>query len=394
MKSKKILIVSFFTYPCRLVGAKRVSYLANYLAQKNFNVTIVKAKDDCYYGQIDNSLRIDPEIKVIEVNRLNKFSKYKQSIYRFIRFYFALNKVLKNETYDISFYSGGPFFYFPLGILFKFKYRISYILDFRDVWITCKLTKLNWKGKILQRFEKYFEKESVKMADLIVSVSPQIAEIYKNEFCLKDRNKIISILNGYTENELPNHNEFSSQKQDLIKIGIFGKFSYYNITHLEILLEAISKLKKKNNIQIFHIGLIEKKFIELVDKCNLRDNFHFNGFKNYTEGLSLLENMDYLILNNRLDYGLGTKIFDYLYLNKPILSFLTPQSENWFFLSQFSNVYLIQNSNDFILAIQKLVTSEDISVITKQDLKKYSREYQTKIVYDNINSILDNCWGI
>lgn len=389
MKSKKILIISFYTYPCRLVGAKRVSYLANFLIHKKNNVTILKASDDSYIKQIDSTLRLNHKIKIIEVQKLNKFSKYKQSIYRFIKFYLVLNKLLKKEDYDVCYYSGGPFFYFPLGILFKLKYRSPYILDFRDFWISGKSDNLNWKGKILQNFEKYFEKESIKSAELIVTVSPRIAEMYEKKFCTTGRNESVSILNGYTENELPCQNELRSQEQHVIKIGIFGKFSYYNLAHLEILLNAVNEFKNKINLQIYHIGLVEKKFIELVEKKKLHNNFNFVGYKNYTKGLNLLEDMNFLILNNRLEYGLGTKIFDYLYLNKPILAFLTLSSENWQFLSQFNNVYLIQNSNDFILAIQNLINSEDLNVITKQEIKKYSRYNQTKLIYKKISSILE-----
>lgn len=385
----KILIISFYTYPCKLVGAKRMSYIANYLIQEGASVTIIKANNEAFGNQVDKELKLDPEISIIEVTKLNKFKTYIQAIYRFFRFKKVINNLLKNESFDIIYFSGGPFFYFPLGILCKFKYKIPYILDFRDLWIIGELEDLNWKGKILRKFEKYFEKKSAEYADLIVSVSPRITEMYNSEFCSSSKLEILTVLNGYNDTELPRFINKPLKKNNSIKIGIFGKFSYYNYDHLNILFEAINKLKNSIEVQVHHIGLTENDFSNLVKMNYLSENFTFLGYKNYSEGIKYLSKMDFLILNNRTEYALGTKIFDYLYLNKPIFSFIMRNSEIWNLLSQFKNTYLIHNSNDLISAIQSLLISDDWSVITKQELEKYSRKTQTAILYNKIIMLLE-----
>ena len=380
----KILIISFYTYPCKLVGAKRMSYIANYLIQKGVSVTIIKANNETFGNQIDNELKLDPKISIIEVTKLNRFKTYIQAIYRFFRFKKVINNLLKNESFDIIYFSGGPFFYFPIGILCKFIYKIPYILDFRDLWIIGKLDDLNWKGKILRKFEKYFERKTAKYANLIISVSSHIKDMYNSEFCSSSKLEILTVLNGYTETELPKIINKPLQEHNSINIGIFGKFSYYNYDHLSILFEAVNKMKKSIEIQIHHIGLTENDFINLVKMNNLSENFTFVGYKNYSEGIKYLSKMNFLILNNRSEYALGTKVFDYLYLNKPIFSFIMRNSEIWNLLSQFKNTYLIQNSKDFISAVQSLLNSDDWSVITKQELEKYSRKTQTTILYNKI----------
>ncbi|MDO9578468.1 MAG: glycosyltransferase [Candidatus Cloacimonadales bacterium] len=387
MKKNNILIISFYMYPCKLVGAKRMSYIANYLADKGIEVTVLKVEDESYDNQIDKNLKLDARIRVIEVKKLNKYKTFRQSIYRFFRYKKTLCSLLEKEDFDVLYFSGGPFFYFPLGIYSRFKYKIPYILDFRDLWIIGKKVKLNWKGNLLSNFEKYFERVSIKNASMVICVTPKTTELFKQEFNNPMCMNFVTIMNGYNDLELPEIISSSTIKRDPINIGIFGKFSYYDLNHIDILIKSIRN--SEIEIKIHHIGHYEEDFVNYVELNKLSKNFVFVGYKNYTEGIMYLSNMDYLILNNRSEYALGTKIFDYLYLNKPVLAFMTPSSEIWNLLSNFKNTFLIQNSFDLISAIQELMCSDDLNVIQKQDLFQYSRQHQTEILYEKIIMLIN-----
>jgi hypothetical protein len=76
-----------------------------------------------------------------------------------------------------------------------------------------------------------------------------------------------------------------------------------------------------------------------------------------------------------------------LFLNKPIFAFVLKESEIWDLLSKYKNTYLIENTNDFINAIDDLKNSEDWSVIQKDELHKYSRKFQMDILITEINKI-------
>ena len=379
--NNRILVISFYTYPCKLVGAKRISYFVNYLVKQGVNITLIRSDNESIDFQTDDRLALDPEINVIEIGNLRKRNTHVQTIHRFLKFYKAIHDILIEDKFDFMYFSGGPFFYFPLGIIFKFKNKIPYILDFRDLWVVGVRKILNWKGRLLLKIERLFEKESIKHADLIISVSSKINELFKEKYEHKKKLNILTILNGYNDKELPEIDRNYRNKRELVKIGIFGKFSYYNSGHLQILIEAIRAIKSSVNIQIHHISIFEEDFMQTVSMNNLNENFIFTGFKNYSEGIKYLYDMDFLILNNRTKYALGTKIFDYLYLNKPIMIFMTADSEIWKLLSDFSNTYLIQNSEDMIIAIKELLNSNDWNVIDRKMLQTYSRKYQTEKLY-------------
>ena len=72
MINKKILLVAFYFYPCDLIGAKRPSYLANFLSNKGLDVTVLKADNENYYNRIDKKLSFDSKIKIINVNNIIK----------------------------------------------------------------------------------------------------------------------------------------------------------------------------------------------------------------------------------------------------------------------------------------------------------------------------------
>jgi len=128
----------------------------------------------------------------------------------------------------------------------------------------------------------------------------------------------------------------------------------------------------------------------MVKDNDMVKNFIFTSFMNYQKGLTYLNGMDIFILNNKCKYALGTKIFDYLYLNKPIFAFVEKDSAVWEFLRDLKNTFLIQNSQDFINAINKLINTKDCKVISEYELKQYSRKYQTKILFNYLIMFMEN----
>lgn len=384
---KKILIVAYYFYPCDLIGAKRTSYLANFLANKWIDITVLKTDNENYYNRIDNNLYVNSNIKIHNVNNIIKLKSFKESIFWYFSYKKEMQRLIIKKDYDLIYFSGDPFFYFSLGNYFLKKYNIDYILDFRDIWINGFKIKSNWKGNIVQFFKRYFEKKAIKAAKIVIHCTESRTKIYQDHYKKFNKVKFMTVYNGFDESKLPTLENIHIKKENKYKLGIFGKFSYYDPEHSLILLNAIKEIKQTTKITIYHIGKKENELVDLVKQNDLEENFQFVGYKNYTEGLRILNKLDFLILNNRFDHDLGTKIYDYFFLNKPILAFTTPKSDIWQLLSKFHNTFLIQTPEDFISAINYLKKAEDYSVINKSEIMKFSRKYQMEYLYSILKSL-------
>jgi len=179
------------------------------------------------------------------------------------------------------------------------------------------------------------------------------------------------------------------KKEDILQVGIFGKFDCYSRQNTETLIAALKTLNFK--VVIHQIGRREEGFINLIRENNLEDNFKFWGYQEYIKGLQILNYLDCLLLNVRERYELGTKIFDYIYLNKPIIAFSPEQGEVNKVLEEFKYGFCLSKNDPRKLAkiLHKISNTKNKFLTTnKRNLEKYSRTYQFKRLLEKINKIL------
>ncbi|WP_213818719.1 glycosyltransferase [Garciella nitratireducens] len=389
---KKILLVSYYFYPYNLIGSKRMMYLAKYLMNHEEDVTIVKA-DNSYYGNnIEQMEEKQYHFNVINVKKKLDFKK--QSInefYWYHTFKKAIEKFIFSHDVKYIYFSGGPFFYFLLGNYFKKKYKIPFVLDFRDPWYDTDFRSKGIKQYLIQYKKRILEKIAVKNADYIINVTDQLTEEYRKRYPLIQKNKFVTIYNGYDDQLLKKLNiyDLSNKKNpEEIHIGIFGKFSYYNKQHGNWLLKYIQKFNKKNQKKIFlhHIGKEEKYLIEKAKDLNIEKYFYVYGCLEYTKGMKILSQMDILILNHRSKSSIGTKIYDYIYLNKPIIAFIEQNSVIGNFLNQFDYAYIVDEEEKLETAFQFILKNNgQLSEHLNKEI--YSRKHQMEKLYRILNNL-------
>lgn len=378
---KNILIISAFFEPSSLVGAKRMSYFANFL-KKYANISVIKLSNS-FYSNISNK-KLDDSLKIYEIE-----SNYKNKYMQFFNWLNWKNKieyVIKKENIDLLIFSGGPFFYFTLAPIIKMKYNINYVLDFRDPWfinINYK-SKKSLKDKIKIKAEKY----PVEKASLIINVTSSLTEKYEKTYGNNDSGKFITVYNGYDESRLNKIIKKINVDFETFKLGIFGKFSYYKKSDVSILCSGIKKLSNKIQIKVYHIGRKEEYFIKQVKKYGLENQFKFCGIKDYKDGINFLQEMNALILNNRSKDALGTKIFDYLYLNKPILGFVDDNYLIDSFLSQYNNYFNVRSEERFVKALEKIKKKRILHLDYDLENKNlYSRKSQSEKLLNYLEDI-------
>lgn len=376
---KKILVVCNHFAPDNTIAAVRITKLAKYLRQYNYDITVIAEKkqdsledeilkkdaEGIVVIRIDNSRLIKALVgvyqKVINPIKSKRFNKLdnrmrinkKTGKYEFYTFetaypvigsldylielirqydlYKGAKKYLeKEEDIDYLFTSFGDFFSLFAGYFFSQKNRkIPWILDIRDAICRYKFTPqyVQWLAKLL-------EKLAWKNADCITGVSKGICRHIPRKYW----KKVHCITNGYDRNDRKGISS-SAKKDNKIRFAYTGAM-YGGIRNLEPLYIEISKLIVENKIEKedIQISFAGKEsayeiFKSQAEKYNLGENCVYHGFLTRKDSLKLQGESDILLVSS-FDYqtnigGIITgKALEYMSAGKPIIAIINGDIEH------------------------------------------------------------------
>ncbi len=385
-----ILIVSPWFSPFLGVGALRMSSFVSYLLAQNDDVTVLKLCDDSYPKHLMGDKTIDG-VHYIEARLQNK-SKFLESAEIFYR---KIDDVMKIKKFDVLVCSCGPFYTMLACEKACKKHGVFFVLDYRDLWIYHHKEYLNLFSKIRHiRFvlkHKKYEKAAVEQADLFVAVTPWSLDIMKEKYRLKASHLIF---NGYDDTTLNSINldvDKSHKNNTFTEICFFGKMTYYSpLLAKEYLLAVKNLITKGYKIKIIHISEQEPQTQSLLNEIQFPlDCYTCTGRLSYKDGMKIVISTD--ICAAVIDYkaGLGTKIFDYMYANKPIVTIAPDGSEFAHLLKGCENAYVFQNGDKIEQSIQKIIDMNIDDLDKKFKPEIYSRSYQNKKYREQIVSLLE-----
>lgn len=361
MKETNILIVSLHYAPYSGVGSARMTSLSEYMLKEGYKVTVV-----CYDSSI---YKIDEQQREIPqgVERIAVLKK-KNKIGDIIELKKTISQLMSIKNYKICIVSVGPYIsYLFIAGLCK-KYKIPYIIDYRDHWLFEYSTPIFGIKSFLRRIHDYLclpiEKYVFQSSEKIVFVSDKSKETIKRRYGL-DEEKCNVICNGFEV--IPEKKE--NKKNECFKIYIAGKFIAYNYRMALDFLSVCKDIESPYKIEIFHIGNKED------DLEAYQGIYHDLGVMSYKDTMVELSNADAFLINSGISVGLGTKVFDYIALNKPIIYIGVDPSEISDFIRIFENAYICTNQKEMDVCLHSMIENYT-DFLTVKDIKKYSREYQ------------------
>ena len=347
---KNILIIVYKFPPMGGIGTRRWAKFSKYLAKKGYKVHILTS----YYPYIDsNNWENDIINKNIVIHNFksyypywllnnsknNFFNKFK----RLIRY--VLHKsifFIDNAQYDakpiltkskelITKYniknvisSGHPVSINYISTYLKIDLpNINLIQDYRDNWNDLNIYQYgNKDGFSFFKFKKisaYQEFFTLYYSDLIINVSEDLTNSLKSKHNqLSD--KLITITNGYDEEDFINTQNDDSEFNMIYAGSLFN----HRIEAINLILDAIIDLNDKfinENFKIIIYSNYDKERLDLKYKKLINKNIYFNNFIAPNEVISIISKNRYcLSINSKFaSYAFGTKVFDYMGLNKKIL---------------------------------------------------------------------------
>lgn len=356
---KNILIIAYYFFPDKRVGALRASYWFNNLGSKmNCNVKVLTANAEVntknvHYIPIKKKTNLSNLIK-------DEGLLWKDNLKSFLS---KQNDFIPNTVII----TGGPFMHFGITKWLKKMYNCNVILDYRDPFATNPGFK---NDKISIMVKRYFERSFNKQADAIVTVNSYCAKII--EGFDKKRNAIIQ--NGYDENV-----EIEIKKPELSAELTFvytGKF-YFDPVFL------VRATQNKGGLLNYYGA----------DGERIDDSFKGvkeHGLVSYKDSINAIAKSDVGIIQTYgEDFQSTTKLFDYIRCKKPILiisdKYLNRGSINDE-LKDYPNVFWSRNSQKEIeKTIDEIRNHEYIE--PKDDfVNEYSRGRQMEklieLIYD------------
>jgi len=391
MDRKKILFISQYFPPDITAAAFRISETAKLMADKGFYVKVLTAKPhrgEAVSNKKNNINNCFPESKVMrapifELRNIGK-GKLKYTPH-FISFMFS--SVIwglfgTDSSFDYIIVSTPPLLIgISAWILSKFK-KADFILDIRDLWPDCFLSGgYISKRNLVYYFGKKLENFLYKRARLITCVSKPMSDYLSGFRNGKSRAHVIynginsEVLNDKLERETDM--KFKEKKKDN-EIIITYSGNMGNAQAISTVVEAaeILKSKKINSVRFKLIGGgVKRPGLERkVAKENL-ENVEFLGPFGKSEASVYMLRSSALIINlkNAWAYSktIPSKVFDYLYANKPILYGIDGEGKQ-ILGSLPGNIHFKPNNADSLVsAILKLTENYDYYL----ELSRKNREF-------------------
>lgn len=374
-----LLIVSPAFPPDRRVGAVRMGSLARYLLKKNVSITVITNK----------KINIDVDVSKYVYVDILEFGRYSDKFAKNERLYLdAFNKETDSKKYDIVIVSGGPFYTFAIAKTAKYK-GIPCILDFRDPWIfDYREAKEFFSPKKIFTKIKEFPKErsAVKAASAVVTVT----DGWKHDFVKfypSQKDKFYTILNGYDDEMLRNLQKVNFNNQGKKIIGVFGKLFYYTEKYSKVFLNGIKELT--DIFSILQIGEKEENAEQLMRECSVPlDTLESIGFFPYKEGIEYLMNADVLLIIDVRASAIGTKIYDYIFLGKPII-FVGPKTTQFAkIVGSIKGNYVCSTESEVTAAFKEILSKNKIISVNNGEIEKYARSIQNERWWQLLNEKL------
>ena len=305
--------------PC----TKRIDSLATYLANNNYNVTILTSS----HNKKNEITTIDRKYKILYAYSTSKIKG--STIKRFLNniifgitsFFYGITK-LKNI--DVVITTSPPPLISIFGYLIAKIKKAKLIYDVRDIWpdVAIEMESFDEKSLYYKVF-KFIANFMYKHSDYITTVTP--GKVKKIKKYADSNNKVLYIPNGFDDNLI----NFAMEKFIIEKYELDKKFTIVYIgnvglaQNLDALIELAKTSKKQENMQflIFGEGAYKNELQSKINELRLK-NISLEGKIDYCKVYTILKysKISFISLkNNKMTDSVPTKMFDALGIGCPIL---------------------------------------------------------------------------
>jgi glycosyltransferase involved in cell wall biosynthesis len=180
---KKVLVISPNFPPVNAADMHRIRQSLLYFNEFGWEATVI-AVEPQYIEMNEDPLLLETlpkeakiiRIKAFEAKTTRKFGLGNSGYRSMWQYYTAGNKLLRNNQFDLVYFSTTAFPVMVLGRIWKKKFKVPYIIDMQDPWrndfyLDKPKSERPPKFWMAYHMDKYLEAFTMKKVDGIVSVS-------------------------------------------------------------------------------------------------------------------------------------------------------------------------------------------------------------------------------
>jgi glycosyltransferase involved in cell wall biosynthesis len=423
---KKVLIITYYWPPSGGGGVQRWLKFTKYLPQFGWE-PIIFTPENPDFDIKDESLvqDVDTNLEVLKLpiwepyhlfKKLNKGKNLKQGLTTdsskqsiinklalFIRGNFFipdprkywvkpsvefLSKIIHDNAIDVVVTTGPPHSMHLIGLKLKKKLGVKWLADFRDPWSRWDMLQNFKMSSIAWWRHKSLEKQVLRNADAVVTVSKTWAKEFDEIF----PRQYEVITNGYDEDDFKMPQRIESDEKFVIShFGLINKFRN-PIKFWEALIEILND-NPKQQLQLNLFGTIESEIKDyLIHDDILKKVVNIKPPVSHEQVIKAYNQSDLLLLLlNDSDNAKGHipgKLFEYMASGKQILG-LGLQNGDCADILKNVGAGEVFNFTDKV-AIKSYVLDQISTIkpkISNQKLTQYSRKKLTNDLVSVLNSL-------
>lgn len=397
----KILIYSQYFYLETNAPANRLLDMAKYLSKKN-EVAILTGFPNHPLGKMIGGYRIKWLLKerLEGMDIFRSFliipKKTNSKIWRYLNYFsFAFSSfwnLFRMKKPNLILVTTPPVSVLILGYIYAKLRKVEMVIDLRDMWPEAAISLKVIKRGLVSRILESLVLKSYNYSKKIIINTEAFRKVLVGNYLITNE-KIEYIPNGFDiEANLNLKKDYG--KSDEFKIvysGLFGwaqnvdlivetaKIFQENNTNVKFILIGDGPLKETLNAKILKYNLKNVEILEYQKKENL-----FKIISECDLGLITYE------INDTFRKNIPSKIFDYMFLEKPVLINLEGEASKMISSGSFGFELETNDPKEFYLKISEIISNR-IELKTRgiNGFNFLKENFDKKILLEKLNKIIE-----